>query len=86
MSNNQCKKCHGNGNEMCKDSGTLIESPCEACDGTGQELRTYYANVLVHKNIGDHPFMGSTMFESILEALQYRHREFIVIKTIEIKV
>jgi DnaJ-class molecular chaperone len=83
-----CLKCNGKGNGMkiCEVSGANLVAKCAECEGTGKKVQIYYANVLCHKNIGNMPFMGVTLYNTISEAQEYKHREFFILKTIEIKI
>jgi len=86
----QCSQCHGVKQQMCKDSGTLLNAPCDHCDSTGIEPQVYYVNIMTHKNfdrnISEMIWAHSTLFITRKEAEEFTHREFIVVKTIEIKV
>lgn len=86
MPDKECTKCLGDLREHCKESGVMLDSKCSHCEGTGKEPTIYHALVLTHKNIGNHVWMHPTLFDTIEEAKRFTHREFIVIKTIEVRV
>ena len=81
-------QCSGSGRwfDICEDSGAKIVKTCPECEGSGIRLRIYWAVVLTHKNIGDMCWMYPSLFESKQEAENFKHREYIVIKTIEVRI
>ena len=85
MVKGQCRSCMGTGKDTCKESGVEI-GDCRECEGVGLKPHTYYALVLTHKNIGEHVWMHPTVFDYLAEAQRFKHREFIVIKIVEVKV
>lgn len=81
----QCSKCHGNKQEMCKDSGSLINSPCSHCEGTGNEPQIYYINIIKRPdNYRIYP--ASILFSTKEEAESMEYNDFIKIKTIEVRI
>jgi hypothetical protein len=81
-------QCSGTGRsfDVCEHSGAKIAKTCPECEGSGIRLKTYWAVVLTHKNIGEMCWMNPSLFETKEEADNYKHREYIVIKIMEIRV
>lgn len=85
MTREICKTCNGSGDQKCDVSGVKV-GKCENCEGNGIKPKIYYANVLTHKNIGEAIWMHSTLFDTEAEAMRYKHPEFVLIKTVEVKI
>ena len=84
-----CKGCTGKGIYFthCKVSGATIGKQCKECDATGFAKRIYYGIVLSHKNHGEGGvWLHPTLFDTLGEAQRFKHREYFVIKTIEVRV
>jgi hypothetical protein len=86
MTEEKCKSCQGSTGIQCNEIGVLIKGCCEECEGTGRNLKTYWALLLTHKNIGEHIWMHPTLFDTLAEAQRFKHREFLVVKVLEVRV
>lgn len=84
----ECKECKGKGvtYQTCEVSGARIGSQCKHCDATGFDKKIYYGIVLTHKSHGEQIWLHPTLFDTLGEAQRFQHREYIVVRTIEVKI
>ncbi len=87
MTQETCTHCNGYKREtsICDKSGARQVIVCHICDGTGIKVRVYFANVLIKRDVGG-PFMHPTLYDSLAEAQRYHNREFVMLKTIEVRI
>lgn len=88
MKNQECTSCEGKGVKYrtCVETVARVVTQCHDCNATGRKINTYYGLVLTNKDTHNNIWLHPTLFDTLSEAQRFKHREYFVIKIIEVKV